>query len=551
MKKTGIYLLTLLLLAAVLLCTSLEWENQPSLTFRAGEETIRVWEENGASYVFLPGYVNLENVTVQTVQPLTLDDLLLKDGMDLGGLELDRAYALGGGATLTFLKSENLPALFLDTASGNMDYIHQKKGNREPGALRLYHGDGSLNAAAAVKAVQARGNSTFVPDKKPYNLTLSRQADLLGMGAAKSWILLANAMDGSHLKNKFVYDFAGEAGLPFSPDSRWVDVYLNGNYAGLYLLCERNEIGQNRVELPENDGFLVSKEQLYNLEQGDAPYFETDAGAYLRVRQNTLGQTQMERIFQRAENAILAPDGQDPDTGKHWSELIDLDSWAGKYLIEEIFDGIDAGIASQFFFCNPADGRLYAGPVWDYDETMGAGIWLGGDQMMEQEPEIFYAHRSRQTPWLHSLYYDEAFYSRLTALYRETFSGLLETYLQERLPEYEAWIRQAARLNRLRWGGSDPAEKAEYLKWYLSRRMEFLNAAWLENRDYLEVHVDYSYPGFICQYAIFDYAVVPGAFLPELPDLEGQAWYLTGTDTPFDPGRPILKEMSVELRPVG
>lgn len=521
------------------------------LSFQAGEETIRVWEENGAAYVFLPSYVDLKNVTVQTAQPLHLDDLLLKNGRDCGGLELGRAYETADGGTLTVLKSENLPALYLDTVSGNMDYIHKKKGNRESGAMRLYDETGRLTAAGALKKIQARGNSTFVPEKKPYSLTLSRQADLLGMGAAKNWILLANEMDPSHLKNKFVYDFAAEAGLPYSPESRWVDVYLNGNYAGLYLLCERNEIAQNRVELPKNQGFLVSKEQLFNLEQGDAPYFETDAGAFLRVRKNTLGQTQMERIFQRAENAILAPDGLDPETGRHWQDLIDLDSWAGKYLVEEIFGGIDAGIASQYFFYAPGEDRLYAGPVWDFDETMGVDIWLGGELFLEQVPEMYFAHRARETPWYHSLYGQEAFFSRMTELYRQNYSELLAVYLQERLPAYEAQIRQAAQLNRIRWKSRDPGEMADYLSWYVSRRMAFLNAAWIENRKFIPVHVDFSYEEFMCKYAVFDYAVSPGGFLPRLAVPEGYRWYFAGTDTPFDPGRPILEETSVELHPVG
>lgn len=551
-RKPELYILTLLLLAAVLLCALVERSGREAFFFRAGEETIRVWEKcEGERYVFLPSYVNLNQLTIQTGRTQRFDDLVMKDGMDCGGLELDRPYALGGGGTITFLKSENLPALYLDTASGNLDYIHKKKGNRESGAMRLYRADGELDAAGKLKKIQARGNSTFYADKKPYSLTLTQKADLLGMGAAKNWILLTNAIDASHLKNKFVYDFAREAGLPFTPESRWVDLYLNGNYAGLYLLCERNEIAPGRVELPKNDGFLVSKEQLYNLETGDAPYFETDAGVYLRVRGNTLGQTRMERTVQSAENAILAPDGVDPVTGKHWRELINLDSWAGKYLIEEIFDGIDAGISSQFFFYPPGEDKLYAGPVWDYDDTMGAGIWLGGEIMMSQVPEIFYAHRANNTPWLHSLYYQKEFYNRATQLYREKFSDLLASYLDERLPAYTAEISTAARLNQIRWNTGDQAAAAEQVIGYLRGRMEFLNDAWVRDKKFYEVHVDFAHDEFGCDYAIFDYAVPPGGFLSQLPEIEGYLWYNTAADAPFDPGRPILEETSLELRQIG
>ncbi|MDO5401564.1 MAG: CotH kinase family protein [Eubacteriales bacterium] len=529
--------MTLLLLLAAAFFALQEGEDRDGLSFRVGGEVLLPWVEDGYGYVFLPSYVNLEGLTVQTEQPLVLEELVLKNGMDCGGVELGRYYRLENGEKLTFLKSENVPALFLDTASGSMDYIHREKGNEESGRLRLYDAQGTLNAAGDIQAVKARGNSTFDPEKKPYSLTLSRKGDLLGMGAAKNWVLLANALDSSHLKNKFAYDFAGAAGLPYSPESRFVDLYLNGEYRGLYLLCERNELGENRIEV--EDGFLVSKEQIYNL--GDALSFQTDAGAWLRVRGNTLGQSRMEEIFQQAEDAILDPAGD-------WQRRIDLDSWAGKYLIEEIFGGIDAGIGSQYFFYDRAADKIFAGPVWDYDDTMGVDIWLGGELFLENTPEIFYAHRSKETPWFHSLYDQPEFYERMTQLYRETYAPLLAEFLQERLPDYRAQIEQAALLNQTRWDTRDLGEQVAYLSWFLRERMEFLNAAWTENRPFIPVHVDYSYEEFLCTYAIFDYAVTPGGFLPRLPAPEGYSWYLTGTDKPFDQGRPILEETAVELR---
>lgn len=544
-KKTAIYIMTAILGLAVILCSILGMEGQQDFFFTLGGETIHVWEkENGERYVFLPSFARPENLRIHTRSLRYLDEPALGNGDSCEGLVLDKPYAMDDGSRITFLQSRNLPALYIDTASGNMDYVHEAKDNREAGRLRLYNADGTLNAAAGLESIKGRGNTYEYVDKKPYNLTLSAEADLLGMGAAENWILLTNTFDPTHMKNKLAYDFAAEAGLPYSPDSRWVDVYLNGEYAGLYLLTEKNEVHPRRVVLT-GGGFLVSKEQLYNLT--DSPYFETDAGAYLRVRYNSLRESDMKAIFQRAEDAILAENGVNPTTGEHWSELIDLDSWAGKYLVEEIFDGIDAGIASQYFFY---DGeKLYAGPVWDYDDTMGAGIWLG-DYMdhLEQIPEIFYAHRAYETPWFHSLYYQDDFYQQITRLYKEKFSTLLKQTVEEKIPEYQALLENAARMNGVRWKQRDMGEAAEYLQWYLRARMEFLNKVWIQKELHFEVHVDNTYEEFECKYAIFDYVLTPGQCLPTLPLLEGYTWYITGTDTPFDNDQPIYEEMGIELR---
>lgn len=88
--------------------------------------------------------------------------------------------------------------------------------------------------------------------------------------------------------------------------------------------------------------------------------------------------SQMEGILQSVENAIVSESGVDPITGKHWQELIDLDSWARKYLIEEIFASTDSGNFSQFYYYDGAEenGKLYAGPIWDFDLVMrGTNSW--------------------------------------------------------------------------------------------------------------------------------------------------------------------------------
>ena len=237
-----------------------------------GTEKIEIWEGPGEMYyLFLPGYADLSQVKIRCNAwgTILLDYKPVKDGMDCGDFPLNEPMELIYDSPfgyqwnqLTIMQSGNVPTLYVDVRSGNMDHIHAQKGNQESGTMRLYTAEGQLDAAAMVDSLQGRGNSTWQPwlDKKPYSLRLGGDTDLLGMGAASRWVLLANAFDLSNLKNKIAYDLAEDAAMEYSPSSQWVDLYLNGIYSGLYLLSERNEIHPNRVDVPEASSFLVSWE---------------------------------------------------------------------------------------------------------------------------------------------------------------------------------------------------------------------------------------------------------------------------------------------------
>lgn len=481
-RKAEVYILSLLLLATVLLCAFWEPDGQPDFSFRAGGETIRILETaDGNGIVFLPSYVDLNQLRLYTKHSIFIDGAEFTYGKACGNLNLNTGYHVTGAEGLNkivFLKSQNIPTVFIDTASGSMEFIHEDKENEERGIVRLYNERGKQEIRGNLDSIKARGNSSFYSLKKPYSLEFSEKQDILGMGAVKKWILLANADDATHIKNKLVFDFAKTVGLQFSPESRWVDLYLNGEYAGLCLICERNEIDSQRISIPGGKGSLVSKEQVYNLMDYGKPFFTTEAGVSLRIHSNNLDYGQMKQIFQSAENAVLAKDGVDPLSGRHWSELIDMESWAKKYLIEEIFGGIDAGIASQFFYVSPDydGGKIYAGPVWEYDDTMGTPITLEeGMPSAVSVPEMFYAHRSRDCQWFHSLYYNSVFYDCLTKLYRENFAKSLQEVVDKRIPQYEGLINQASRLNQIRWDTESQQKAIREMQNYLTDRVKFLN----------------------------------------------------------------------------
>lgn len=531
------------------------------LNTQSGTQTIQPWEdEDGVSYVFLPGYASLTQVYVDfhTSNEVLVNGERLTDGMTCGGFSLEVPYDLSYETwgrqvqhQIKFVKSANVAAMFIDTRSGSMDYIHEKKGNSESGTITLYFPDGRKNYSGELNTIQGRGNNTWEAfKKKPYSLRLSEAADLLQMGCAENWILLANADDPSHIRNKLAFEFAQRMGLPFSPDSDWVDLYLNGEYAGLYLLSERNEVHQSRVDIAPQNGVLLSLENEALLVSKNEPYVKTGGNQTLRIHYpEPVSDVQLRTIaehIQSVENAILT--GRDPATGKELQDLIDMDSWVENYVLDELLGNLDAFWVSRFFYYDTEDGKLMAGPVWDYDKALGndnTPDWSipNGNAMVVSR----YGQRNNgKALWANELYLQPEFRERLAACYAEKALPLLMNWVIPQTGVYEEQITEAARLNDIRWncyaeGSTHETEIAEVVS-YLQEHARFLNAVWIDGEDLCQV-------GIIGGGFYYFYGLPRGAQLPQLPavpelqDMTFLGWCDAFSGNPFDLTQPITEDV--------
>lgn len=565
-----IIITVLLLVLIAFLCGNAGIEEIISFQILSGEDmqTISLWEqEKGRYYVFLPSYAKPENVKIilHTGCPVTLDHIKLENGMRCTHFSEGKAYPFSyiflgkiRQGELIFLRSAGLATMYIETNSGGMSYIHSQKGNEESGKMTLYLPDGTVAHSGDLNTIQGRGNYTWkASEKKPYSIQLAEAADLLNLGSAQKWVLLANAGDPSHMRNKIIYDYADCVGMQYVPESDWVDLYLNGEYAGLYLLSERNEVHPNRVAIRENGSFLVSAELSDRISKQGYPYVATEAEQYLRIHypENlTVAQLQeMDAIWQSVENAILAENDIDPFSGKTWMDQIDLDSWVQKYLIEEIFGNYDACHISQFFYCDGNDEKrkICAGPVWDYDNAMGSELaW------QLQSANVLYANRyyvadGITTPWFHALYQKDLFYKRVVELYRNDFLPLLNGFLHEHIAACSKRIADAVTLDQIRWGSKieDICEVTESLQIYMKKRTAFLNRIWIAQEPYFIVKADNEQGGIYAYYAIF-----PGETLLDLPVLKNTGtmnflgWCNVATGEPFSSEEPVRQDMSIYAR---
>lgn len=540
-NKIAVYVLSalLVLMAAVSELILIQRENFP-LSVMVQGETIDCWRKDGCFYVFLPGYADRSESKLVT-NPLFPVSIA---GQKVGKNSVCADYPIGEllpivyrkwGKTceerILFCQSGNLPALYIDTASGSMDYIHEKKGNAEGGKLRLYSPEGVLQSNAQIRAINGRGNSTWDAEKKPYSFELSDRTDLLGMGAAKNWILLANYFDSSNIGNKMCFDFADRVGCAYTPECQWVDLYLNGNYAGLYLLSERNEVDPQRVDIPKEGSFLISSEYAPRWMGRNYDAFLTRRENFLRIHHAGMEEAWIQEIWQSVEDSIFAENGIDPFTGESWDQLIDVDSWARQFLIWDVFVEFDAGILSKFFYYDSETNRVYSGPVWDYDNILNECGLHPPNILASQRRYIW---NRDQESMFYRLWQLDSFRERVIGLYWEEYRPLLMELADTGMDAYLEQIRQSVYQNGLRWGGDDTAIVIQEKKDYLLDRIAFLDEYWTSPEDYcvIEVSADSQWRSFAVKWG------EPADFLPA----EGVTWLDYETGEPFDITAPVTQD---------
>ena len=117
----------------------------------------------------------------------------------------------------------------------------------------------SFTSYSASGQIRCRGNSSYLwYDKKPLRLKLDEKHKVLGLSKARNWVLLANYRDVTDMMNTFVFEAGEWLGLPFTNHTRYVELFVNGDYRGVYQLTEQVQQNKNRVNVSDERGILLS-----------------------------------------------------------------------------------------------------------------------------------------------------------------------------------------------------------------------------------------------------------------------------------------------------
>lgn len=258
-----------------------------------------------------------------------------------------------------------VPAVYIRTANGKGSQLDRADGYQKASMTVLDRFDNAILEDGSGR-VKVRGNSTGAAPKKPYTFKLDEKADLMGFGAAKKWVLLAECFDPTMMRNSMAFDLAEALGLAYTPQHCTAELWLDNRYMGMYTLTEGIDTGKERIDIDiENGDFLLEVEK--DRVEEDVTYFVTSEGLRFAASDpETPSEAQsdhIETVLEAVTAAIASGNWQQV------TDRIDVSSFAAVYLLNEYFSNVDFFESSTYFYYK--DGKLYAGPVWDYDISAG------------------------------------------------------------------------------------------------------------------------------------------------------------------------------------
>lgn len=324
--------------------------------------------------------------------------------------------------SLTFCEN-SIPVLYfnIDESEGSVDAM-----NASPDHSTECYGSATLQVPKGYKGnfsdkelksiedmeleyLRGRGNSTWDMDKKPYKVKFDKKQNLLGMGKSKHWVLLANRYDNTLLRNRMTYwlgrklneEFAEmEIGCEFTPACEPVEVVMNGEYYGSYLLSEQVRVEENRVEVEDLGKAdmkeavtepLISGGYLLNMEGGDNGEIETEHGGvfgfespdFSEYPKDEDGKNAMAAqkkyiagFMEKIENALYGENLISKD-GHSYEEYLDKQSAVDYWWVQEFSINGDAFMGGSNYLYkrrdktdeagNTTTSKVHWGPLWDFD----------------------------------------------------------------------------------------------------------------------------------------------------------------------------------------
>ncbi len=230
-------------------------------------------------------------------------------------------------------------------------------------------GRGEYKNYSGTARIRGRGNSTWLwYDKKPYRIKLDVSDKILGIKKNRDWVLLANYRDPTDMMNTYGFEAARWMGMPFTNNTRYVEVFLNGDYIGIYQLTEQVEQGGHRVDINEQGGVLLS----FDLDDGPGlspgatdNFYSEGYGMPMCVKYpddpTDSVVAQIKSDFAILEKAVKAGDYNAVDS------LMDIQSLIDMVQIQEYLYNVELQAPRSVYMFRDAGGKYTLGPVWDWD----------------------------------------------------------------------------------------------------------------------------------------------------------------------------------------
>ena len=377
------------------------------------------------------------------------------------------------GAGYGVLVKTGLPTVYVDTQNGK---AVTSKTDFVDATLRI-KGEGKYEGLEEVACqIRGRGNTTWTWPKKPYLIKLEEKQHIFGMHKHKRWVLLANFMDRTLMRNLVSMKVSSLTSLAWTPGCVPVELVLNGEHKGSYLLIEQVRVDNHRVNVTEmkptdNSGNAVTGGYLLELDfhfdnevQWVDPHGKNaqwDGGIPFGVKYPDPGDlttnqfNYIKKYVYDAASALYGNNFKDPAKG--YAAWIDVDSFIDYWIVFEVMGNHELGNPGSVFMHKDRGGKLVAGPCWDFD-------W--GVLSYYTSPHARTGLVNGNAIWYARLFQDPAFKAKVKERFQELLPELKK--IPDYMDECEKLLTESARLNFAMW---NPAEDASQ------------NGGWIINGD--------------------------------------------------------------------
>ncbi|WP_297946538.1 MBG domain-containing protein [uncultured Fibrobacter sp.] len=360
-----------------------------------------------------------------------------------------------------------LPVLYVNTPKG-VEITSKEDWTKKTFLTLRDAGKADWNFEDVQTSIRGRGNSTWEQDKKPYALKLNDKREIMGMSKHKRWVLIANYLDNSFLKNHMAFFLSKNLKMDYTVKGKYVNLVFNGVYRGLYWLGEAIKVDKARVNIYDGEDGMTDNQDKDLLIEMDNHYDEivkftssirempymvkNDDYFYDEDNDNNMTSGGYARIkrFQdkiKALEKLLYPDYVDgmntndcaaPDEA--YTKVIDVKSWAKFWLINEIMDNTELNEpkSAYFSYVHKDEGDVFkAGPAWDFDA--GAST---DNAPVKLDTSIYY----------NALFKSPLFISALEEVWEEYKSMIDASKINAEIDLMRDTLKVAAKVDSLRWG---------------------------------------------------------------------------------------------------
>ena len=321
--------------------------------------------------------------------------------------------------------------------------------------------------------IKLRGHITKYEDKHPYTIKFNKKIKLFNLTESKKYVLLANTFDNSLMRNKLVYDFANKTSIKYTVKSMYVDLYINNKYIGNYLLCDKIKVAPNKVNIDKNNDYLLEYDISKNNLDKTSITTKINKWRFIirspkNITKNKL--SKLDKLLNNIEKVLQR------NNYKEISKYIDINSFIDTYIIEEYFKDVDCNLSSLYMYIK--GNKLYAGPIWDFDQSMGLSLAEEYNTKSGNSTEGLYCDKNI----FRKLLNNKEFKNRVIKRYNELQKEIKKLYTDNNHTKSEItknyiMYKDSLIRNNCKWKKDIACKKEDY-----KQRLAYVRK-WLKNRN--------------------------------------------------------------------